>query len=127
MAYLLGRPGASRSSSDAQQDCVARAYSHSLVVYVLHSSEVQIALFTARIKHITAHVIANPKDHATRRGLLSLVSKRRRLLHYLYARSPEKATKLTADLGVRFRFRSKLPDRAEKYRAYTILANKTRK
>merc|ERR550514_2000391 len=62
------------------------------------SSEVQIALFTARIKYITEHVINNPKDHATRRGLLALVSKRRRLLHYLYSRNPSKAEKLADDL-----------------------------
>merc|ERR1719424_1954363 len=55
------------------------------------SSEVQIALFTARIKHITQHVIDNPKDHASRRGLLALVSKRRRIMHYYNSKSPEKA------------------------------------
>ena len=91
------------------------------------SSEIQIALFTARIKHITQHVIDNPKDHASRRGLLTLVSKRRRLLNYYHSRSPEKAVKLAADLGVRFRFKSALPDRAEKYRQYTIAANKKKK
>ncbi|KAH8068623.1 hypothetical protein JL721_6478 [Aureococcus anophagefferens] len=91
------------------------------------SSEIQIALFTARIKHITQHVVDNPKDHASRRGLLTLVSKRRRLLNYYHSRSPEKAVKLAADLGVRFRFKSALPDRAEKYRQYTIAANKKKK
>ena len=91
------------------------------------SSEVQIALFTARIKHITDHVIANPKDHASRRGLLALVSKRRRLLHYYFSRSPAKAEKLAADLGIRFRFKSEFPGRAEKYRQYTIAANRRAK
>ena len=55
------------------------------------SSEVQIALFTARIKHITDHVISNPKDHASRRGLLALVSKRRRLINYLHSRDAAKS------------------------------------
>ena len=91
------------------------------------SSEVQIALFTARIKHITQHVIDNPKDHASRRGLLTLVSKRRRIFHYYYQKSPEKAEALAEGLGVRFRFKSKLPARTEKYRQYTIAANKKRK
>ena len=91
------------------------------------SSEVQIALFTARIKHITDHVIANPKDHASRRGLLALVSKRRRLINYLHSRDAAKAEKLTNDLGIRFRFKSAMPDRAEKYRQYTIAANKKMK
>lgn len=88
------------------------------------SPEVQIAMFTTRIKHITAHVIANPKDHGSRRGLLALVSKRRRLLHYLYKNTPEHAEKLVASLGVRFRFRNDMPDRIEKYREFTIKANK---
>ena len=91
------------------------------------SSEVQIALFTARIKHITDHVISNPKDHASRRGLLALVSKRRRLINYLHSRDAAKAEKLTNDLGIRFRFKSAMPDRAEKYRQYTIAANKKMK
>lgn len=91
------------------------------------SSEVQIALFTARIKHITQHVIDNPKDHASRRGLLALVSKRRRIMHYYNSKSPEKAQALADELGIRFRFKSKLPDRTEKYRQYTIAANKKRK
>ena len=91
------------------------------------SSEVQIALFTARIKHITDHVIANPKDHASRRGLLALVSKRRRLINYLHSRDAAKAEALTGALGIRFRFRSAVPDRTEKYRQYTIAANKKMK
>lgn len=46
-------------------------------------SEVQIALLSARITHLTGHLIANKKDHHTRRGLIMLVNKRRRLLNYL--------------------------------------------
>lgn len=47
------------------------------------SSESQIALFTARINHLNAHLKTNKKDHSTRLGLLKLVGKRRRLLDYL--------------------------------------------
>ncbi len=47
------------------------------------SPEVQIALITQRIEQITEHLRSNKKDHAGRRGLLMLVSKRRRLLAYL--------------------------------------------
>ena len=72
-------------------------------------------------------MINNPKDHATRRGLLALVSKRRRLLHYLYSRNPSKAEKLADDLGIRFRFKSANPGRTEKYRQYTIAANRRNK
>lgn len=46
------------------------------------STEVQIALMTARIKDLTEHFKLNPKDHNSRRGLLQLVGKRRRLLRY---------------------------------------------
>lgn len=47
------------------------------------SSEVQIAILTKRIEHLTEHLGKNPKDFATRRGLLKLVGKRRRFLNYL--------------------------------------------
>ena len=47
------------------------------------STETQIAIFTERIRNITDHLKRNKKDHSGRRGLVSLVSKRRRLLDYL--------------------------------------------
>jgi small subunit ribosomal protein S15 len=47
------------------------------------STETQIALFTERIRNITGHLKQNKKDHSGRRGLVILVSKRRRLLDYL--------------------------------------------
>ena len=47
------------------------------------SSETQIAVFTERIKNITSHLKNNKKDHSGRRGLVLLVSKRRKLLNYL--------------------------------------------
>ena len=47
------------------------------------STETQIAIFTQRIRNITGHLKQNKKDHSGRRGLVSLVSKRRRLLDYL--------------------------------------------
>ncbi len=47
------------------------------------SAEGQIALFTSRITHLTAHLKENKKDYSTRLGLLKLVGKRKRLLHHL--------------------------------------------
>lgn len=47
------------------------------------SADVQIALLTERINHLTEHLKVAPKDHSSRRGLLQMVSKRRRLLDYL--------------------------------------------
>ena len=47
------------------------------------SSEVQVALFTARINHLTEHLRVHPKDTHSRRGLMALVAQRRKLLDYL--------------------------------------------
>jgi small subunit ribosomal protein S15 len=48
------------------------------------SADVQIALLTERINHLTGHLQGNNKDHSSRRGLLMMVSQRRRLLDYLH-------------------------------------------
>jgi small subunit ribosomal protein S15 len=48
------------------------------------SADVQVALLTQRINHLTEHLQTNKKDHGSRRGLLVMVSKRRRLLDYLH-------------------------------------------
>ncbi len=63
--------------------------------------EVQIALFTARINDLTEHLKRNPKDHTSRRGLLRMVGKRRRLLAYLQARDIERYRAIIKQLGIR--------------------------
>ncbi len=63
--------------------------------------EVQIAIFSTRIRHLTDHLRIHPKDHATRRGLLKLVGKRRRLLNYLIQIDIERYRQITKDLGLR--------------------------
>ena len=65
------------------------------------STEGQIALFTHRINHLTKHLKDNSKDHASRRGLLKLVGKRRRLLNYLMKKDIEKYRELIKELGIR--------------------------
>ena len=65
------------------------------------SPEVQIALLTARINDLTGHFKANTKDHHSRRGLLKMVSRRRRLLDYLKGKSAERYTQLIQNLGLR--------------------------
>ena len=65
------------------------------------SPEVQIAVLTARISYLTEHLKEHKKDHHTRRGLLMLVGKRRRLLVYIKKRDIEKYRALIADLGIR--------------------------
>ena len=65
------------------------------------SPEVQIALFTARIEQLTEHLKTHAKDHHSRRGLLRLVGKRRRLLDYIHARDFNRYKGLIDKLGIR--------------------------
>lgn len=65
------------------------------------SPEVQVALLTERINGLTGHFKAHKKDHHSRRGLLLLVSKRKRLLSYLKGRSVERYRSLIKELGLR--------------------------
>jgi small subunit ribosomal protein S15 len=65
------------------------------------SPEVQVALLTARINTLAQHFKANIKDHHSRRGLLKMVSRRRRLLDYLKAKSAGRYTELIQKLGLR--------------------------
>ena len=65
------------------------------------SSEVQVAILTDRINNITEHLKNNKKDHAGRRGLLGLVSKRRRLLNYIKKRDSKQYLNLIEKLEIR--------------------------
>ncbi|MEZ4335808.1 MAG: 30S ribosomal protein S15 [Sandaracinaceae bacterium] len=65
------------------------------------SPEVQIALLTERITYLTEHFKTHKKDHHSRRGLLQLVSRRRRLLDYLRRKNVERYRKIITALGIR--------------------------
>lgn len=65
------------------------------------STEVQIALLTDRINHLTEHLKLHKKDHHGRRGLLMLVGKRRRFLDYLRDNDVERYRTLISELGLR--------------------------
>jgi small subunit ribosomal protein S15 len=65
------------------------------------STRVQVALLTARINDLTEHLRTHKKDHASRRGLLMLVGRRRRLLNYLAKNDLEAYRALIAELGLR--------------------------
>ena len=65
------------------------------------SPEVQIAVLTARIQELTAHLQNHPKDHHSRRGLLKMVGQRRGLLAYLKKTNLEGYRELIAKLGIR--------------------------
>ena len=65
------------------------------------SPEVQIALLSARINHLTEHLREHKGDHHSRRGLLMLVGQRRRLLNYLQRRHLDRYRSLISELGLR--------------------------
>ncbi|RPI62635.1 MAG: 30S ribosomal protein S15 [Planctomycetaceae bacterium] len=65
------------------------------------SAEVQIAILTARINHLTGHLQMHKKDHASRRGLLMMVGKRSALLKYLSETQQDRYRDIIAKLGLR--------------------------
>jgi small subunit ribosomal protein S15 len=65
------------------------------------SADVQIALLTQRINHLTEHLQSNTKDHSSRRGLLMMVGQRRRLLDYLQSTDLRRYQTLTKKLKLR--------------------------
>jgi small subunit ribosomal protein S15 len=65
------------------------------------STDVQVALLTRRIEHLTEHLKANRKDHASRRGLLKMVAQRRSLLDYLSKTNADRYKKLIEKLNLR--------------------------
>ena len=74
--------------------------------YQLHegdtgSADYQVALLTKRIVHLTQHLGTHKKDFSSRRGLLRLVSQRRKLLDFLKSQSEERYQKVIAGLGLR--------------------------
>ena len=65
------------------------------------SPEVQVALLTSRINELTAHFKSHSKDHHSRRGLLRMVSRRRKLLDYLKGKDADRYRSLIEKLGLR--------------------------
>jgi small subunit ribosomal protein S15 len=85
---------------------VAEEKSKLISAYRLHktdsgSPEVQVAILSHRIKSLTEHFKSHKKDHHSRRGLLGLVARRRRLLDYLKREDPNRYQKLIQSLGIR--------------------------
>ena len=85
-------------TKDVKQEIVGR---HGLKEADTGSAQVQIALLSQRIEGLTEHLRAHGKDHHSRRGLLKLVGRRRRLLDYLQRRDLEGYRTLIKDLGLR--------------------------
>ena len=85
-------------TADAKRDIVAK---HGRADHDTGSTEVQVALLTARINGLTEHLREHSKDHHSRRGLLMLVGKRRRLLKYLQRSDIDRYRSLIQELGLR--------------------------
>lgn len=79
------------------------------------SPEYQVAGLTERISYLTSHLQTHPKDYSTRRGLVALVNKRRRLLNFLYEEDVNRYKALVSSLGVRHKAPGNVESREEKY------------
>jgi small subunit ribosomal protein S15 len=79
------------------------------------SPEYQVAGMTERVRYLTTHLQEHPKDFSTRRGLVALVNKRRRLLNYLFKENVERYKSLITSLGLRHKAPGSVPTREEKY------------
>lgn len=82
------------------------------------SPEFQVAGMTERIAYLTKHLQQHPKDFSTRRGLVAMVNKRRRLLNYLSETNEEGYVSIVKSLGIRHKAPGRVNDRAEKYSRY---------
>lgn len=85
---------------------MSEAQAPSLSTFQLHekdtgSADVQVALLTERINYLTKHLNIHSKDHSTRRGLLKMVARRRKLLDYLKTTAEERYQKSIKTLGLR--------------------------
>lgn len=79
------------------------------------SPEYQVAGMTERISHLTNHLKEHPKDFSTRRGLVALVNKRRRLLNYLYGEDEKRYVEIVGSLGIRHKVPGAIPSREDIY------------
>ena len=85
-------------TKEAKRDATKRFGKHAADT---GSPEVQIAMLTTRINELTEHLRTHAKDHYSRRGLLKLVGRRRRLLDYLQRKNLESYRALIKELGLR--------------------------
>ena len=85
-------------ANDVKQQTIAKYRVHDTDT---GSPEVQVAVLSQQILILTEHFKTHKKDHHSRRGLLSMVARRRRLLKYLKSRSPERYQTLIQSLGIR--------------------------
>ena len=87
-------------STEKKKELFAK-FGHGKAAQDTGSPESQIALFTHRINHLTAHLKSNKKDYSTQQGLLKLVGKRKKLLNYLHANNITRYRAIVAELELR--------------------------
>jgi small subunit ribosomal protein S15 len=85
-------------TADRKTDLIGRFRNHDTDT---GSPEVQIAILSERITYLTDHFKTHKKDHHSRRGLLKMVSQRRRLLDYVRSQDVERYRKIISELGIR--------------------------
>jgi small subunit ribosomal protein S15 len=102
-AVGTARPAGSRrkSATSRMPDKTATIAEHRLHETDTGSPEVQVAILTERINHLTEHLKVHRGDHHTRRGLMKLIGKRRRLLDYVKSNDVDRYRALIARLGIR--------------------------
>jgi len=79
------------------------------------SPEFQVAGMTERIRHLTMHLKEHPKDFSTRRGLVALVNKRRRLLNYLFSEDEQRYVDIVGELKIRHKVPGAIASKEDKY------------
>jgi len=84
------------------------------------SPEFQVAGMTERISHLTMHLKEHPKDFSTRRGLVALVNKRRRLLNYLFSEDEQRYVDIVGALGIRHKVPGRVPTKEDKYGRFPL-------
>ncbi|MFP4589043.1 MAG: 30S ribosomal protein S15 [Candidatus Bipolaricaulota bacterium] len=77
------------------------------------SAQVQVALLTFQISNLTEHLREHPSDHTSRRGLLKMVGKRKRLLEYLQREKPESFSEVVSELNIRVKAKPSVPKEIE--------------
>jgi small subunit ribosomal protein S15 len=85
-------------ATDVKQDTISKYRVHDTDT---GSPEVQVAILSQQIQQLTEHFKIHKKDHHSRRGLLTMVARRRKLLNYLKSRNPERYKTLIQSLGIR--------------------------
>lgn len=85
-------------ANEVKQNTIAKYRAHDTDT---GSPEVQVAILSQQILQLTEHFKVHKKDHHSRRGLLSMVARRRRMLKYLKSRNPERYQTLIQSLGIR--------------------------